>query len=258
MKRFRNHLVLVLVIFLNMQLKTFYGLSPFVPCRIFRIRGGRSTFQNVVSNNDDDKESNKYGDNNQRVGSDYSPDIQFKNSTASVFPTSTIGTTDDEISRTEKLDPSQQPNRKWYNWRSIKIFEPIFERLFSVVTQDPDILRISSKICAYLVWINILLSTLGTTGVDIKPILSLLSISALTVGFAAKDLLTDTFAGVSILLLRPFQRGDVITVGGFKGTVLSIDLKYVRLASSAADSKAAVVLIPLSVVYKGIIIRHNK
>ena len=54
------------------------------------------------------------------------------------------------------------------------------------------------------------------------------------------------------------QRGDVITVGGFKGTVLSIDLKYVRLASSAADSKAAVVLIPLSVVYKGIIIRHSK
>eukprot|EP01036_Dinobryon_divergens_P029622 gene29622-38745_t len=163
-------------------------------------------------------------------------DIQFKNSTA------TIGANDESGTFMEgKIDPSsqQQSKSKWYTWRSIKIFEPLFERLFSLITQDPDILRISSKICAYLVWINILLSTLGTTGVDIKPILSLLSISALTVGFAAKDLLTDTFAGVSILILRPFQRGDIITVGGFKGTVLSIDLKYVKLASSSPDSKAA-------------------
>ena len=242
----------IAVILVNIKLKLLYGLTAVsFHLPLNRIRGG-NTIQHTNGNHEDRNERSMPSNNNQRTATDFSSDIQFKNSSASTF--STI----DESTCTGKMDPSpQQSNSKWFNWRSIKIFEPLFERLFSLITQDPDILRISSKICAYLVWTNILLSTLGTTGVDIKPILSLLSISALTVGFAAKDLLTDTFAGVSILILRPFQRGDVITVGGFKGTVLSIDLKYVKLASSSPDTKAAVILIPLAVVYKGIIIRHN-
>eukprot|EP01035_Chromulina_nebulosa_P007767 gene7767-10497_t len=234
----KGYSCLIVVIFIN--IKILYGLTTsFLP---HRIRGGNTL--HIVNNNDDKHDRSTPINNNQRITTDYSSDIQFKNSTA------TIGANDESGTFMEgKIDPSsqQQSKSKWYTWRSIKIFEPLFERLFSLITQDPDILRISSKICAYLVWINILLSTLGTTGVDIKPILSLLSISALTVGFAAKDLLTDTFAGVSILILRPFQRGDIITVGGFKGTVLSIDLKYVKLASSSPDSKAAVILIPLAV-----------
>lgn len=76
--------------------------------------------------------------------------------------------------------------------------------------------------------------------------LSLLSISGLTIGFAAKDILTDTFAGFYILFIRPFKRGQIISVNGNRGKVMSVDIRYVRLLNLKDKSE---ILVPLSIVY---------
>ena len=72
----------------------------------------------------------------------------------------------------------------------------------------------------------------------------------MTIGFAAKDLITNTFAGIFVLFSRPFHRGSVITVNGFKGKVLSMDLRYVKLYNEINKSE---ILVPLSVVYGNVI-----
>ena len=63
-------------------------------------------------------------------------------------------------------------------------------------------------------------------------------------GFALKDALSNTLAGVLILIYQPFRRGDHIIISGFDGTVEQIDLRYTTL-TSAGDK----ILIPNSTMF---------
>eukprot|EP01038_Epipyxis_sp_PR26KG_P014165 gene14165-19006_t len=130
--------------------------------------------------------------------------------------------------------------------------EWIFRRFYSIFINDLDLLIIISRISSTIFWCFLFLSVIGTIGFDIKPFLSLLSISGLTLGFAAKDILTNIFAGIFIVFTKPFKRGDIITVNGFKGTVLSLDMRYVKLQCVKDSNK--ITLIPLSMVYGNAIV----
>jgi len=139
-------------------------------------------------------------------------------------------------------------------WLSTRFMERFFRRFLSLFFLDPDILRIVSKICATIFWAYLALSALGTIGFDTKPLLSLLSISGLTFGFAAKDILTNLFAGIFIIFTRPFKRGQIISVNNIRGKVMSIDVRYCKLQSLKDKSE---MLVPLSVVYSNAITIEN-
>lgn len=127
-----------------------------------------------------------------------------------------------------------------------RFLERFFRGFLSIFINDIDILKVTSKICATIFWAYLLLTALGTLGFDTKPLLSLLSISGLTLGFAMKDILTNLFAGIFIIFVRPFKRGQIITVNNVRGKVVSIDIRYCRLLSLKDRSE---ILIPLSMVY---------
>lgn len=136
-------------------------------------------------------------------------------------------------------------------WLSTRFMERFFRRFLSLFFADPDILRITSKIFATVFWCYLGLSALGTLGFDTKPLLSLLSISGLTLGFASKDILTNTFAGIFIIFTRPFKRGQIITVNNLRGRVMSIDVRYCKLQNLKDRSE---ILVPLSLIYGNAII----
>jgi small-conductance mechanosensitive channel len=121
-----------------------------------------------------------------------------------------------------------------------------FETITKEFVVDRDLVAFSAKALSYGFWTFLTLMLLGTAGIDIKPLLSLISVLGLTLGFAVKDVIAHTFSGLFILFSRPFQRGDVITINGFKGKVMAIDLKYVKLIS--LDGKKEM-MIPVSVIY---------
>lgn len=60
---------------------------------------------------------------------------------------------------------------------------------------------------------------------SVKPgdILSALGVGSVAVGFAFKDILQNLFAGVLLLINRPFRRGDQIVVKDYEGTVEHIE-----------------------------------
>eukprot|EP01032_Pedospumella_encystans_P008725 gene8725-10323_t len=127
------------------------------------------------------------------------------------------------------------------------ILYPIVKKALSTVVADADVLHVSSRILSSIAWVFLLLSALGSFGFDTKPVLSLLGIGGLTVGFSAQGFLADTYAGLFLLFTRPFERGDIVTIHGMKGKVLSIDMQYVRLYSTAEKCE---IMIPVSTVYK--------
>ena len=132
-----------------------------------------------------------------------------------------------------------------------RLVENVFINLLSVLINDPDTIRSVAKIMAGTLWGYLILSFLGTLGIDTKPLLSLLSVFGLTLGFAAKDILNNTFAGIFILFTRPFKRGAVINVAGHRGKVISVDVQYVKLQSMNDKS---IILLPLSMVYGNAIV----
>lgn len=147
---------------------------------------------------------------------------------------------------------SSEPVKRASFFNRLNLVDNFFANLFSYVTDDPDIIRFLSNISTSIFWVFVLLSTVGTIGVDTKPIISLLSVAGITVGFALKNILADSFSGVYFVFLRPFRYGSVISVNGLKGRVLSLDVRYVTLQS--VSNKNEIFKIPTSSVSKATII----
>ena len=150
---------------------------------------------------------------------------------------------------TDSLNIKKKP---FFNFRFMETF---FKNILTMFVTDPDTLKIIAKACSWVTWTFIILSAFGTFGFDTKPLLSLLSISGLTIGFAAKDILTNVFKGFFILLTKPFKRGWIISVNGFRGKVLSIDSRFVRLQSFIDKNE---ILVPLSMIYDTAIVVEKK
>ena len=97
------------------------------------------------------------------------------------------------------------------------------------------------------------ISAIGTMGVNISALVASLGLGGFALGFALKDALANVLAGVLILIYRPFQVSDTISVAGFEGKVLSIDLRYTIL-----DGDKKTVLIPNSTLFNNPVVLINK
>jgi small-conductance mechanosensitive channel len=87
----------------------------------------------------------------------------------------------------------------------------------------------------FLVFIVILLLTLDNLGVKVVSLLAGLGIGGIAVALAAQKVLGDLFASVSIILDKPFEVGDIISLGTITGTVESIGIKTTRIRSITGE-----------------------
>lgn len=163
---------------------------------------------------------------------------------------SSIATSNSEEKKTPKL------TSKFNNiFILLTSTEKFFSNWISPFAADADVTTLLAKLCSYSFWAYLTMCILGTIGIDTKPFLTFLNIALITAGFAAKDLITNSFSGIFILLTRPFSRGDVIKVGNFRGRAASVDIRYVKLVDPNDGSE---IIIPLSTVYNSpIIIERN-
>ena len=113
----------------------------------------------------------------------------------------------------------QKQSRRRFNIPNPNVISPFIRTILSVFINDQDVLMVTAKYLSVLLWVYVLLSILGTVGIDTKPLLSLLSVVGLTVGLASKDILTNTFAGLLIIFSAPFKRGWTISVEGIYSMV---------------------------------------
>jgi small-conductance mechanosensitive channel len=78
---------------------------------------------------------------------------------------------------------------------------------------------------------------LDNLGVNVTGLMAGLGIGGIAIGLAAQGIFSDLFAALSILLDKPFKRGDTIQVGqgGFVGTVDHIGLKTTRFRALSGE-----------------------
>lgn len=106
-----------------------------------------------------------------------------------------------------------------------------------------DILNLLARIIRIILIVLGVVSALGTLGMNVMPIVTGLGLTGFALGFAFKDVLSNTLAGVMVILYRPFSRGDIISVAGYQGTVIKIDLRYTTI-----DTDGKCFLIPNTVL----------
>ncbi len=95
-------------------------------------------------------------------------------------------------------------------------------------------LKTSSKTLIIIVVTIIALSELGF---DVTAVIASLGIGGIAIGLAAKDFASNLFGGLVLILDRPFKLGDMIEIGGDKGKVRNITLRFTELETAEKTKK---------------------
>ena len=86
-----------------------------------------------------------------------------------------------------------------------------------------------------VVWSVAILLILDNLGVNVTALVAGLGVGGIAVGLAAQGIVSDLFSAVSILMDRPFVRGDFIAFGDAMGEVENIGLKTTRIRALSGE-----------------------
>jgi small conductance mechanosensitive channel len=96
---------------------------------------------------------------------------------------------------------------------------------------SPTLIPLFAKLTRLAVLAVVILAALNRVGVETSGVFAMLGAAGLAVGLALKDTVSDVAAGIVLLVLRPFELGDAVTIGGNGGVVNAIDIFQTRLTS---------------------------
>ena len=116
----------------------------------------------------------------------------------------------------------------------IKIAEKIVVKIISAQlkrskSESQSLLTAAGLITRVVMWAVDILMILSNMGVNVTSLIASLGIGGLAVSLALQPVFQDMFSSFSIILDKPFEEGDFIEYGDFKGTVKKIGLKTTRL-----------------------------
>jgi small conductance mechanosensitive channel len=87
------------------------------------------------------------------------------------------------------------------------------------------------RLTRLLVMLAVLIAVLDAVGVQASSLLAIVGALGLAIGLALKDTLSDVASGIVLAVLRPFEAGDTVDIGGVSGVVDSIDVFHTRLTT---------------------------
>lgn len=88
---------------------------------------------------------------------------------------------------------------------------------------------LARRIVYYLVLVLTLISVLNELGFSLTVLLGAAGVLSVAIGFASQTSASNLISGLFLIAEKPFVLGDLITVNGVTGEVLSIDLLSVKL-----------------------------
>ena len=121
------------------------------------------------------------------------------------------------------------------------------------VSIDPGLSNILSTCIHTLLILLGIASLLGAWDINVSGFVAGLSIGGLAFSLAAKDSLSNIFAGLVILVDKPFKVGDWIICRDVEGTVEKIDFR----STSVRTFPQALVYIPNSIITNTSIVNYS-
>lgn len=94
---------------------------------------------------------------------------------------------------------------------------------------SPTLVPLFAKVTRLGLLFAVVLAALEKLGVQTAGFFAMLGAAGLAIGLALKDTVSDVAAGVILLILRPFDVGEGVDIGGTAGVVQAIDLFQTKL-----------------------------
>ena len=79
--------------------------------------------------------------------------------------------------------------------------------------------------------------SLYLVGLDSTSLLASAGVLSLVIGLGAQSLIRDILAGIFIVFEGEFRVGDIVTIGGFRGTVMDIGLRTTKVMAPEGNVK---------------------
>lgn len=130
-------------------------------------------------------------------------------------------------------------------WVAARIVAAVVRRFGGARALDPDLMKLLGRAVHGTLLVFGVVTALGTLGLDVTALVAGLGLTGFALGFALRDIISNTLAGVLILLFRPFHRGDHVSVAGAEGVVADVDLRYTTLVVDESTR----VLVPNSTLF---------
>lgn len=111
------------------------------------------------------------------------------------------------------------------------LLERFLKPLFRRVKLDPTLASFVRSVSKTIIMSIGLLSAFKELGFNISSILASLGVAGLTIGFAARDALSNIISGLFIFWDRPFVLGDLIELEDYYGRVDDITLRTTRIVT---------------------------
>lgn len=128
----------------------------------------------------------------------------------------------------------------------------VVRRVLSRLTTYTPLVDLAARL-TYLTTLTLgVITALGTAGVNVSALVTSVGLLGFALGFAFKELLTNTLAGIMILFYRPFSIGDTISVKEFRGRVHEVNLRYTIL-----ENENGIVLLPNSTLLSDVVSVHS-
>ena len=100
----------------------------------------------------------------------------------------------------------------------------IFNRVMVARHMDATLLGYLDTSLGVLLKVVLAIAVLGVLGVETTSFAAILAAAGVAIGLAWSGLLANFAAGVFLMLLRPFKKGEMISAGGVTGEVIDIGL----------------------------------
>ncbi len=97
------------------------------------------------------------------------------------------------------------------------------------------VFTVSVFLVKLITWLIAILFILDNLNIEIRGLITGLGIGGIAIAFAAQTILADIFSYFTIFLDRPFDIGDFIIIGDYKGSVEHIGIKTTRVRSLSGE-----------------------
>ena len=122
------------------------------------------------------------------------------------------------------------------------LFYFVFKKIIKRVLKAADkrrktLISLVTNVIKYFFFIVAILMILNIYGIDTTALITSLGVVGLVAGLALQDILKDFLAGIAIITEDQYQIGDIVTINGFKGEILSLGMKTTKLKDYNGDVK---------------------
>ena len=116
-------------------------------------------------------------------------------------------------------------------WVILKLTKRILSTAMRTAKMPEEASDIVVRFSGYVVIITAMLTIASQLGIKITSLLAGLGVIGLAISFAAQDTVANVISGITLLIDRPFKKGDWICFGDLHASVTEVKLRTTVLTS---------------------------